>query len=184
MLTHSRSLSLKPSLNQHVQTGKVLRLQMWPPRHNGELVVPIARLYADSAPQEQSPSSPFPGSREGHTVELHNCVKEGQILLKSNRLCKGRGCEGVPVSTSLPSPSWVLGWGQAMSKFTKVTFNLLEPLKSSWLSTDLPVGIPESMGIRAGPKGSSPALLTFQMRKLRPKLTHPRTKDVPLQPAT
>lgn len=55
MLTHSRSLNLKPSVNQHVEAGKVLRLQMYPPPHNGGLVVPCTQLYALLPPKIKAP---------------------------------------------------------------------------------------------------------------------------------
>lgn len=90
-------------------------------------------------------------------------------------------CEPLP---PLPFPGSGVGPGHdgaqklAENKPSSQTCSPFQTHQSSWLSVDPPVRITKSGDIGAGPKGSSPAPPIFQMRKLRPRFTHPRTRDV------
>ena len=78
--------------------------------------------------------------------------------------------EGIPVNLSLPHPSQVLAWGLGIMRYRnqqilrkrraqrKSSSPFRSHQSSSWRSLDPLVGIPESTGIKAGPKGSSPAV--------------------------
>lgn len=107
----------------------------------------------------------------------------GKQLVSGAEGCGGGACLCEPLPP-LPFPGSGVGPGHdgaqklAENKPSSQTCSPFQTHQSSWLSVDPPVRITKSGDIGAGPKGSSPAPPIFQMRKLRPRFTHPRTRDV------